>query len=196
MIAIDNKLISDDVLEAQFVCDLNKCKGGCCEDGDAGAPLLTEELDELVENYEAIKSYLTPQGIKEIEKQGKYLYDVEFGWVTPTINSQICAYGFRDENGIIKCGIEKAYYDGKITWKKPISCHLYPIRTKISKQDPEIEYVNYEPREDLCKAACTLGKQLKVPVYIFLKDAIIRKYGEAFYEALEASAKHLENKQK
>ena len=194
MIAIDNKLISDAVLEAQFVCDLNKCKGGCCEDGDAGAPLLTEELDELVQNYEAIKPYLTPQGIKEIEKQGKYLYDVEFGWVTPTINGKICAYGFRDENGIIKCAIEKAFYEGKLNWKKPVSCHLYPIRTKISKQDPDIEYINYEPREDLCKAACTLGKKLKVPVYIFLKDALIRKYGEAFYEALEASAKHMESK--
>ena len=191
MIAIDNKLISDDVLQAQFVCDLNKCKGGCCEDGDAGAPLEIEELNELISNYEVIKPYLTLEGVKVIEKQGKYIYDTEFGWVTPTVNSGICAYGIRDEKGIIKCGIEQAYYDGKLKWKKPISCHLFPIRIQQSRHDEDLEYVNYEPRQDLCKAACRLGKQLKVPVYIFLKEAIIRKYGEEFYEALAASAEEL-----
>ena len=188
MIAIDNKLVSDEIIEEQFVCDLTKCKGGCCEDGDAGAPLEVHELDELINNFEVIKPYLTKEGLKEIERQGKYVYDVEFGWVTPTINGQICAYGHKDENGIIKCGIEEAYNDGKLQWKKPISCHLFPIRTQISKQDADIEYVNYEPRADLCAAACKLGKQLKIPVYIFLKEAIIRKYGEDFYTALSASA--------
>ncbi len=191
MIAIDNKLISDPVLQAQFVCDLTKCKGGCCEDGDAGAPLEIEELNELISNYEVITPYLSPEGIKAIEKQGKYIYDTEFGWVTPTVNSGICAYGIRDEKGIIKCGIEQAYYDGKLKWKKPISCHLFPIRIQKSQHDKDLEYVNYEPRQDLCKAACKLGKQLKVPVYIFLKEAIIRKYGEEFYEALAASAEEL-----
>lgn len=194
MIAIDNKLISDSVLQAQFVCDLTKCKGGCCEDGDAGAPLEIEELNELISNYEVIKPYLSPEGIKVIEKQGKYIYDTEFGWVTPTVNSGICAYGIRDEKGIIKCGIEQAYYDGKLKWKKPISCHLFPIRIQKSQHDKDLEYVNYEPRQDLCKAACKLGKQLKVPVYIFLKEAIIRKYGEEFYEALAASAEELKSK--
>lgn len=191
MIAIDNKLVSDHILEEQFVCDLSKCKGGCCEDGDAGAPLEIEELDELINNYEAIKPYLTPEGIAAVEKQGKYLYDISFGWVTPTIKGEMCAYGIRDENGIIKCGIEKAYNEGKITWKKPLSCHLFPIRTKKSKQDPDIEYLNYEPREDLCKAACKLGKALKVPVYVFLKESIIRKYGEEFYETLAAAAEFM-----
>lgn len=192
MIAIDNKLVSDSVLQAQFVCDLTKCKGGCCEDGDAGAPLEVEELNELISNYEVIKPYLTPEGIKAIEKLGKYLYDTEFGWVTPTVNSGICAYGIRDEKGIIKCGIEQAYYNGKLKWKKPISCHLFPIRTQQSQHDKDLEFINYEPRQDLCKAACKLGKQLKVPVYIFLKDALIRKYGEEFYEALAVSAGQLE----
>ena len=100
----------------------------------------------------------------------------------------MCAYGFKDENGIIKCGIEKAYNEGKINWKKPISCHLFPIRVSKSKEDKDLEYLNYEPRPDLCKAACKLGKRLKVPVYIFLKESIIRKYGEEFYKALEAAA--------
>ncbi len=191
MIAIDNKLISDEVLQAQFVCDLTKCKGGCCEDGDAGAPLEIDELKELIDNYEVVKPYLSKEGITEIEKSGKYLYDKDFGWVTPTIKGGICAYGTRDENGIIKCGIEAAFYNGKLKWKKPISCHLFPIRTRNSSRDEDVEYLNYEPRPSLCKAACKLGKQLKVPVFIFLKEAIIRKWGEQFYEALEASAEHV-----
>lgn len=194
MIAIDNKLVSDEIIEKQFVCDLMKCKGGCCEDGDAGAPLEVSELDELIHNYEAVKPYLTEAGIKEIEKAGKYHYDREFGWVTPTIKGEMCAYGFRDENGIIKCGIEKAYNEGKIKWRKPLSCHLFPIRVSKSKEDPDLEYLNYEPRQDLCKAACKLGKRLEVPVYVFLKESIIRKYGEEFYKALEAAAEYADRK--
>ncbi len=191
MIAIDNILISDEVIEDQFVCDLNKCKGGCCEDGDAGAPMEKWELEKLKEYYEVIKPFMTPEGISEVEKRGKFLYDQEFGWVTPTIDNAICAYGYRDKWGIIKCSIEDAYNEGKLDWKKPISCHLFPIRIKKSKRDPDIEYVNYEPREDLCSAACSLGKKLKMPVYVFLKDSLIRKYGEVFYETLEATAKHM-----
>ena len=194
MIAIDNKLISDEIIEEQFVCDLSKCKGACCEDGDAGAPLLKEELDHLVENFDIIKKYLSEEGLAAIEKKGKYEYDREFGWVTPTVNSSICAYGFRDKAGVIMCGIEQAYLDGKISWKKPISCHLFPIRITKSKLDPDVEYLNYEPRQDLCKAACSLGKKLKMPVYVFLKDSIIRKYGEEFYQALEATAVHMNQK--
>ncbi len=195
MIAIDNILVSDEVIEEQFVCDLSRCKGGCCEDGDAGAPMEKWELEKLKEYYEVIKPFMTPEGIREVERQGKYLYDKEFGWVTPTINGAICAYGYRDKQGIIKCSIEQAYNEGQLDWKKPLSCHLFPIRIQKNKRDPDMEYVNYEPREDLCQAACTLGKKLKMPVYIFLKDSLIRKYGESFYEALAAAAEHLkENK--
>jgi len=196
MIAIDNKLVSDEVIDEQFVCDLSKCKGGCCVDGDAGAPLHIDELDNINQVYEAVLPYLTEESKKEIERQGRYVYDKEFGWVTPTIASKVCVYGITDEKGIVKCGIEQAYYDGKVTWKKPISCHLYPIRISQSR-DKKTEYVNYEPREDLCQGGCELGKKLKVPVYVFLKESLIRKYGEAFYETLEATALHLnQNKKK
>ena len=181
MIAIDNALISDSVIEEQFVCDLNKCKGGCCEDGDAGAPLETEELAYLTEFYETIKAYMTPEGIKETEKVGKYIYDQEFGWVTPTINSKVCAYGYRDQVGIIKCAIEQAYNDDKISWKKPISCHLYPIRVTTKKN---FEALNYH-KWHICSPACSLGKELQVPVYKFLKDPLIRKYGAEWYSELE-----------
>jgi hypothetical protein len=193
MIAIDNILVSDAVVEEQFVCDLHKCKGGCCEDGDAGAPLEKEEMKIINEAYETVKPYLTKEGIAEIERRGRYHYDQEFGWVTPVIDGKMCAYGFRDKNGVIKCSFEQAYYDGKLGWKKPISCHLFPIRIKKSKNG-DTDYVNYEPREGMCSPACKLGKKLKVPVHVFLKDALIRKYGEDFYTALDATAKHLENK--
>ena len=191
MIAIENVLVSDEVVEAQFVCDLTKCKGGCCEDGDAGAPLEVGELEHLINAYDDVAPYMSAEGRKEIERQGKYVYDQEFGWVTPTIKGKMCAYGYRDKQGIIKCAIEQAYNDEKISWKKPISCHLFPIRLAKSR-DNKTHYMNYEPRPGLCSPACKLGKKLKVPTYVFLKDAIIRKYGEEFYETLDAIAKHLE----
>ena len=194
MIAIGNKLVSDEIIEEQFVCDLNKCKGGCCVDGDAGAPLGKDELDRLNEVYEAVLPYLNEENKKELQRQGRYVYDKEFGWVTPTIQSKVCVYGITDKTGIVKCGIEQAFNDGKVNWKKPISCHLFPIRIKLSR-NKQTEYVNYEPREDLCSAACTLGQKLKVPVYVFLKDALIRKYGIAFYETLEATAEHFKEQE-
>ena len=190
MIIIDNKLVSDEIIEEQFVCDLNKCKGGCCVDGDAGAPLNKEELVHLNEVYDAVLPYLDEENKKELQKQGRYVFDEEFGWVTPTIDSKVCVYGITDPNGIVKCGIEQAYNDGKVSWKKPISCHLFPIRVQLSK-NKETEYVNYEPREDLCSAGCKLGEKLKVPVYVFLKEALVRKYGVEFYETLDATAKHV-----
>ncbi len=191
MIAIDNVLLSDEVVEEHFVCDLNKCKGGCCVDGDCGAPLTEEETKIIARIYPKIKSYLLPEYIAEIEKQGTHTTDDQYGYVTPTVNGGICVYGYTDELGIVKCGIEKAWKDGKIKFRKPISCHLYPIRI-ISH--PGYEAVNYEPRETLCKPACKQGKALKVPVYVFLKEALIRKYGEEFYEGLDAVAKKLRSK--
>ncbi len=190
MIAIDNILISDEVVKEQFVCDLSKCKGACCVDGDAGAPLENHELDKINEVYDAVLPYLNETSKKELERQGRYVYDREYGWVTPTINSKVCVYGIYDADGVVKCGIEQAYNDGKVKWKKPISCHLFPIITKESKRSDNV-FVNYEPREDHCKAACTFGKKLKVPVYVFLKEALIRKFGVKFYSALEVTAKHL-----
>lgn len=190
MIEINNILVSDQVVEEQFVCDLNKCKGGCCVDGDAGAPLDNKELKEIDAIYHEVLPYLTKESKAELEKQGRYVYDREFGWVTPTINSSMCVYGIKDAQGIVKCGIEQAYNDGKTTWKKPISCHLYPVRTKKTS-DGKRELVNYEPREKLCAGGCSLGKKLKVPVYVFLKESLTRKYGKEFYDALSATAKHL-----
>ncbi len=190
MIAIENVLLSDQIINDQFVCDLTSCKGACCVDGDAGAPLSNKELKEVDAVFAEVLPYLRKEGIDEINKQGRYVHNEEFGWVTPTIDSKICVYGIFDENGIVKCGIEQAYLDGKTKWKKPISCHLFPVIVKKSK-DGVTEFANYQPRENHCKAACSLGKKLKVPVYQFLKEPLIRKFGESFYEALDATAKHI-----
>lgn len=182
--------MSDDVVEKQFVCDLGKCKGGCCEEGDAGAPLENDELEIIIEVMDKVRPYMTQPAIAEVEKKGKYVYHREFGWVTPTIGNDhgICVYGKRDEKGVIKCAFEQAYNDGIINWKKPISCHLYPVIAKKGKHG-DYDRVNYEPREKLCSPACALGKKLQVPTYQFLKEPLIRKYGESFYDALDKVAK-------
>ncbi|MFT4060848.1 MAG: DUF3109 family protein [Edaphocola sp.] len=186
MIAIDNILISDEVVEKQFVCNLDKCKGGCCVDGDTGAPITQEEADIIEDIYPMLKPLLAPNAVALIEDEGAYTFDDEYGLVTPTLNGGICAYGFYDEKGIVKCAIEQLYREDKITFKKPISCHLFPIR--ITEYD-SFEAVNYEPRDTLCKPACKLGKSLKIPVYQFLKEPLVRKYGADFYDALDATAK-------
>ena len=194
MIAIDNVLISDEVVQEYFVCNLQKCKGGCCVDGDAGAPLTAEEMEKLNQVFDTIRPYLTAEGEAIIQTHGRYGYDKSFGWVTPTISNGMCASGYEDATGVVKCSIEQAYNDKKIDWKKPISCHLFPIKIAYSENNT-YEYVNYEPRETLCAPACKLGASLKVPVYIFLKEPLIRKFGISFYDALDATAKHINDQE-
>lgn len=188
MIAIDNVLLSDEIVQEQFVCDLDKCKGGCCVEGDCGAPLTSAEADKIAEIYPVIKEYLTAEYLPEIARQGTHTTDPEYGFVTPSVNGGICVYGYTDETGTVKCAIEKAWKAGATDFRKPISCHLYPIRVTAF---PGYEAVNYEPRKSLCKPACKLGRKLKVPVYVFLKDAIVRKYGDDFYGALDTIGKKM-----
>ncbi|HYC39916.1 MAG TPA: DUF3109 family protein [Chitinophagaceae bacterium] len=194
VIAVDQILVSEEVIEKKFLCDLSSCKGGCCEQGDAGAPLEDAELDIIVEVYEKVKPYLSPASVARIESKGKYVYHREFGWVTPTLpgDKQLCVYGRRDERGVIRCAFEEAYNEGVIGWKKPVSCHLFPL--VASKGGPG-GYVrlNYEPREKLCKPACALGKKLSLPVYVFLREALERKFGAGFYQTLEEIAQARES---
>lgn len=180
MILIENTVISDDIADQYFVCDLIKCKGACCVEGDLGAPLTEEELPLLEEVYEQVKPYLSEVGVQTIEAQGKYVEDWEGDYSTPVIEGRECAYAIYDNKGILKCGIEQAYLDGKISWKKPLSCHLYPIR--VTKYD-QYDALNYD-RWHICSPACDHGAALKVPLYKFLKDPLIRAYGESWYEAL------------
>ncbi len=188
MIAIDNVLLSDDVVERHFVCDLQSCKGGCCVDGDCGAPLTEDEAKTIANIYPKIKHLIPENFTAEIERQGTHTTDDEIGLVTPVINGGICVYGYYDENNIVKCSIEKAWQEGLVDFQKPISCHLFPIRIKEAEG---YDLVNYEPRKTLCKPACKLGNKLKIPVYKFLKGPLIRKYGEEFYEILDAAAEKM-----
>lgn len=181
MILIEDTCVSDDVAEKFFVCNLDKCKGACCVEGDLGAPLEFSELPVLEEIYETVKPYLSKEGIAAIEKQGNYIKDWEGDYSTTTIDEKECAYAIYDEKGILKCGIEQAYNDGKIGFKKPISCHLYPIR--ITKYE-HYHAINYD-RWSICSPACELGESLGVPVYKFLKAPLIRAYGESWYQQLE-----------
>lgn len=190
MIVIENLLISEDIVEKKFVCDLARCKGACCEEGAAGAPLEDDERTIINEVFEVVKPYLSSTYLAEIEKKGKYVYNAEYGWVTPTVDTdkEICAYAIRRPNGVIHCAFEQAHLDGKIQWKKPISCHLYPIVAKKGKYG-DYERLNYEPRTEICKPGCLNGEALQMPVYKFLQEPIVRKYGQEVYEALDTIAK-------
>ncbi len=181
MLQIGEILVSDDVIEKEFVCNLDKCKGACCVEGDYGAPLEEDELAILKKVYPKVKPYLSKEGIAAIEAQGTHVLDEDGDLSTPTIGGRECAYAIYDEKNILKCGIEQAHKDGKIDWKKPISCHLYPIRITKKKN---FEALNYH-KWSICSPACSLGKELHVPVYKFLKEPLIRKYGKAWYNELE-----------
>lgn len=181
MIVIRNTIVSEDLLEEEFVCDLSKCRGACCVEGDAGAPLENSEVETLESIYEDVKPFLRGEGARAVEKQGKAVIDPNDGeWVTPLVNGAECAYVIF-ENGVTKCGIEKAWENGKTDFRKPISCHLYPIRITPY---PSYDAVNYH-KWSICAPACDLGKELKVPVYKFTKDSLIRKYGPDWYAELE-----------
>lgn len=185
MFQLGKTLISEDLLDKDFVCNIQQCKGACCVEGEAGAPLEEAELAEIDKHFDAIKPYLNAKGLAEIEKQGRYVKGWDGQWETPIIDGRECVYTLFDAQGKASCGIEKAYLDGKIGWKKPVSCHLYPVRVQ---QYSEFSAVNYHQWQ-ICDTACSLGEELKVPVYQFVKEALIRKFGKAWFTSLEQLAK-------
>ena len=184
MFQLGKTIVSEDIIQKDFVCNLSACKGACCVDGDAGAPLELQETEILKAIYPKVKPFLRKQGIAAIEAQGTFTTN-DFGeHETPLIDGADCAYVFFDKKGTALCAIEEAYNQGEIDWKKPVSCHLYPIRVK---DYTEFSAVNYHKWE-ICDDACTLGKELQVPVYKFVKQALIRKFGEDWYMELEKVA--------
>lgn len=184
MISIENTLISDDLRDIRFVCDLEKCKGACCVEGDAGAPLEEEEIAWLEDAIEDIKPYMVPDGIEVVEKDGVFDYDMFGHFVTPLVKDRECAFVYF-EQGTALCAIEKAYQEGKISFAKPVSCHLYPARISGYKGFDAVNYHEWH----ICHEALIKGKHLDVPLYVFLKDALIRKYGSEWYEQLVKSIK-------
>jgi len=190
MVEIDDKLISLDVFEKRFVCDLNACRGACCIEGDSGAPLEEDEIDIIEENLEKIKLYMRAEGLAEVDKTGVFYMDQDNEPVTTLVNDAECAFVFFDENNITKCAIEAAYNNGDITYKKPISCHLYPIRVKKLTNYVALNYSHWK----ICNDACKLGKSLDIKTFKFLKEPIIRKWGTDFYEKLEVIDQELEKR--
>ncbi|MCB9223838.1 MAG: DUF3109 family protein [Crocinitomicaceae bacterium] len=181
MIEIGDKLVSTELFEKEFVCNLKACKGVCCVEGDDGAPLTMDEVDLIEDHIDDIKPYMTPEGIAQIEKSGVFYMDQDNEPVTSLNKGRECSFVTKNEEGIYMCTIEQAYREGNINFNKPISCHLYPIRVKKYRT---FESLNYD-KWPICDDACTLGEQLKVKVYQFLKEPLIRAYGESFYAELE-----------
>ena len=186
MIEIDNKVVSSELLERKFCCNLVACKGFCCVHGDSGAPLTQEETEILKKIFSKVKPYMTPAGIKAVKLQGTNVIDIDNDFVTPLIDGKECAYTIF-ENGTAFCAIERAWADKKIDFQKPVSCHLYPIRVK---EFDTFTALNYDVW-DVCSPARKLGNEQNIPVYRFLKDAIIRAFGKEFYEQLETAEKLL-----
>ncbi|MDO4215799.1 MAG: DUF3109 family protein [Bacteroidales bacterium] len=190
MIQIDDVIVSLDVLEERFCCNLEACKGECCIEGDAGAPVEFDEVAELEEVLDVIWDDLSPEAQAVINKQGVVYTDCDGDLVTSIVNNKDCVFTCYDEKGGCYCAIEKAYREGKTKFYKPVSCHLYPIRVKDFGQ---FKGVNYH-RWDVCKAAVLLGKKLDLRVYEFLKEPLIRKFGQAWYDELEDCVRELKEK--
>lgn len=189
LIEIDGRIVVTDLLTERFCCDLGRCRGMCCVEGNAGAPLEEDELEVLKREYPNFRDDMTPEGRREAERQGLYVIDEEGDYTTPLIGEADCIYAYR-EGGVTLCAIEKAWREGRTSFRKPISCHLYPIR--VTRFSDGSEGLNYH-RWDVCAPARELGSRTGVRVYETLREAIVRRFGESFYEELEAAANYLEN---
>jgi len=186
MFQLGKTIVSEEIIEKEFVCNLSACKGACCVDGEAGAPLEEGELKILMDIYPKVKPFLTKEGIEAIEKQGLYI-TTNGEYETPLIpNDDSCVYINYDEKGVAQCGIEEAFNQGEVDWKKPVSCHLYPVRVQDYSEFAAVNYHKWE----ICDDACSLGKELHVPVYKFVKQALVRKFGEDWYAELEKVAEN------
>lgn len=186
---LDNKIISSEIFKRKFVCDLSSCKGACCIEGDGGAPLKLEEVENIEKNLPEILNFLDVASINSIENNGFYHKDSAGEFATNLMSDGSCVFVFRNELGHLSCGIEQAYREEKINMNKPISCHLYPIRVK---KIGDVEALNYE-EWSICTSACILGASQNIRVYEFLKEPLIRAYGEAFYNELNSLKQEILN---
>ena len=189
LIEIDGRIVVTDLLTERFCCDLGRCHGMCCVEGNAGAPLDEEELKVLEREYPRFRDDMTPEGRREAERQGLYVIDEEGDYTTPLIGDADCIYAYR-EGGVTLCAIEKAWRAGRTSFRKPVSCHLYPIRLmNFSNGTVGLNYHRWE----VCAPARELGRRQGVRVYEALREAIVRRFGEAFYDEMKAAADYLDN---
>jgi hypothetical protein len=192
MLQIDKTIVSLDILEEKFTCDLRKCLGACCVDGDSGAPVTAEEVKEIKKAFPEFEEYLSERNRTDIKKQGFSVVDKDGDLVTPLVGNNECVFTFIDEEGHTKCAIERAYLEGKISFRKPVSCHLFPIRITEYKR---FDALNYQ-QLDICKEARTCGKRNRMPLWKYLKEPLIRKYGKQWYAELELAAKEYAKRDK
>lgn len=183
-IEVGPHLVSTQLFEKQFVCDLNSCKGACCIQGNSGAPLTFEEIHLLEESMDSLRPFMSNEGVEAVEKAGVFYMDQENEPVTTLINGGMCAFAIVDEQGVAKCAVECASVKNKISFEKPISCHLYPIRVKKFHEKKALVFDSW----DICAPACSCGEKMAIPVYKFLKPAIIREFGADFYDQLQFTA--------
>ncbi len=187
MLQIGDKIVGFDILRKKFVCDVEKCKGACCVQGDSGAPLEDDEVDIIKEILPDVKPFMLKEGIEAIENNSHYYIDSDGDKVTMLIDGKACAFAIY-ENGIARCSIEKAWMAGKISFQKPVSCHLYPVRVK---KYSKFTAVNYD-RWELCKPALKKGAAEDVPLYVFVNDALKRKFGDEFAKEITLAGKEYE----
>ncbi|MDY9917521.1 Protein of unknown function [Porphyromonadaceae bacterium KH3R12] len=191
MIQIQNTLLSDDIFEEQFICDLCKCKGECCVEGESGAPITKEEFREIEGILSEIWNDLSPKAQEVINRQGIAYTDYDGELVTSLVNGKECVFTYFDADGICKCAIDNAYREGRISVRKPVSCHLYPIRlTEYS----DFTAVNYH-RWSICEPAVRLGRKEGIPLYRFLREPLTRKFGEEWYNEVCEAAKLLKGEE-
>jgi hypothetical protein len=190
MIEIDGKIVSTDIITERFLCDLGRCKGICCVEGNAGAPLEEDEARILAAEYPNYRPFLTGEGRAEIERQGFAVVDEDGDLVTPLVGDAECAYSY-NEGGVTLCAVERAWKEGLTPFRKPISCHLYPIR--VMRFGDGSLGLNYH-RWAVCESARELGRAKGVPMFRMLEEAIVRRFGPDFFHALEAAESYLETK--
>jgi len=191
MIQIGERIISRDLFENHFICHLEKCEGNCCVFGDSGAPLEDNEAVFLEGEIEKIMPYMSAEGKRAVKEQGAWVIDSDGDKVTPLVNREECVFVVFEDN-IARCAVEQAFDSGAVSFRKPISCHLYPIRVGKLKQGIALNYHQWS----ICEPARILGKSEGVPVFRFLKDPIIRVFGEEFYEEMEIVYRELIDRSK
>lgn len=183
MLQIEDTIVSLSLIEKKFVCDLSACKGSCCRYGDTGAPVTADEAAALERIRADLWPFLRSEGKRAIEMQGTSLRDFEGELVTPLIGNEECAYTVMDDD-VYKCGIETAFNTGAVDFRKPLSCHLFPVRVK---QYSTFRAVNYE-EWPICKPGADCGTEKNVELYLFLREPLIRAFGQEWYDGLHWAA--------
>ncbi len=189
MFQIGKTIVSESIIDNEFICNLSACKGACCVRGEAGAPLTSDEAQWLSDNRSTIESFLPESGRDALQEQGAFLKNGSGEYETPLVQGRECAYTYFETDGSAHCGIERAHKEGEVTLLKPISCHLYPLRIQDYSEFSAVNYHHWS----ICSDACALGAHLKIPVYQFVKDALILKFGQDWYDELCRVAKTYSN---